>query len=350
MATECRGEDFSILAFSQSHIDSHRKTIKIPNAGGIKLASGIASWGRHGMDVQRCGTTWVVHAPAKLNLFFEVHGRREDGYHLVETLVCPISLFDTLLFEESADGDLVLTVEFITEGASLRDCGFDTVPDGPTNLIYRAARLIQEETGTCQGAKVRLLKRIPTGAGLGGGSSDAAAALKGLCRLWGLNPGMEKMASWAARLGSDVPLFLESGACVCRGRGEIIERIAEFARLDVVVVKPPVSLSTASVYAACRVPQAPRSIQPALNAWTKGDMTKLGEGMFNRLEEAAERLVPTVRELGDRLRQTNCLAASMTGSGSCYFALYRHRKQAIAVARKLRAEKLGAVFVVHTVA
>ncbi|MGQ9505460.1 MAG: 4-(cytidine 5'-diphospho)-2-C-methyl-D-erythritol kinase [Thermogutta sp.] len=302
------------------------------------------------MDVQRCGTTWVVHAPAKVNLFFEVLGRREDGYHLVETLVCPISLFDTLLFEESSGQEVVLTVELITGEASLGDCGFDTVPEGPTNLIHRAARLIQEEMGTRKGARVRLLKRIPTGAGLGGGSADAAAALKGLCRMWGLNPAREVMASWAARLGSDVPLFLENGACVCRGRGEIIERLPEFTRLNIVVVKPAVSLSTASVYAACRVPERPRSIQPVLEAWSKGELTSLGEGMFNRLAEAAERLTPAVRDLGDRLRETNCLGALMTGSGSCCFALYRHRKQAIAAARKLKAERAGAVFVVHTVA
>jgi len=302
------------------------------------------------MDVHRCGTTWVVHAPAKLNLFFEVLGRREDGYHLVETLVCPISLFDTLVFEENPDGNVVLTVEFMTGRVSPAECGFDTVPEGPTNLIHRAARLIQEETGTCKGARVRLLKRIPTGAGLGGGSSDAAAALMGLCRLWELNPTVGEMRSWAARLGSDVPLFLESGVCVCRGRGEVIDRVDEFVRLDIVLVKPPISLSTASVYAACRVPQVPQSIQPVLDAWSMGEVRRLGRFMFNRLEEAAATLAPAVRDLCDRLRETNCLGTLMTGSGSCCFALYRHRKQAIAVARKLMAERLGAVFAVHTVA
>ncbi len=338
--------------FLRNDIDRNGKTIKIPIAGGIELASGweILSRGRHGMDVQRCGTTWVVHAPAKVNLFFEVQGRREDGYHLVETLVCPISLYDTLVFEENPDDKLVLSVQFITAEASLQECGFDTVPDGPSNLVYRAAELVKKETGTRKGAKIRLWKRIPTGAGLGGGSSDAAATLLGLCRLWGFAPGMAELRSWATRLGSDVPLFLEGGPCVCRGRGEIIERVNGFVRLEMVIVKPAVSLSTARVYAACRVPQVPRSIQPILGAWSSGEPRRLGESLFNRLEEAAKRITPVVQELGDRLRQTDCLGASMTGSGSCCFALYRHRKHAIAVARRLMAEKVGAVFVVHTVA
>jgi len=302
------------------------------------------------MDVQRCGTTWVVHAPAKVNLFFEVHGRREDGYHLVETLVCPISLYDTLVFEENPDDDVVLSVQFITGGASLPECGFDTVPDGPSNLVCRAAELVKKETGTRKGAKIRLWKRIPTGAGLGGGSSDAAATLLGLCRLWGLTPGMAELRAWAARLGSDVPLFLEGGPCICRGRGEIVNRVNGFTRLDMVIVKPRVSLSTASVYAACRVPEVPQRIEAILAAWSSGDRKRLGEFLFNRLEEAAKRIAPSVDEVGARLRQTDCLGASMTGSGSCCFALYWHRKHAIAVARRLMAEKVGAVFVVHTVA
>lgn len=302
------------------------------------------------MDVHLCGTTWVIHAPAKLNLFFEVLGRREDGYHLVETFVSPVSLYDTLTVRETEDDQIILRVQLITGEWAPEALGFATVPTDASNLVYRAAQLLRQETGISRGAEIQLIKRIPTGAGLGGGSADAAAALLGLARLWNLHIPPDQLLTWATRLGSDVPLFLERGPCVCRGRGEQIEQINQFTRLDAVVIKPRVSLSTADVYRACRVPDVPATVQPMLRWWTKGNWRQLGGGLFNRLEEAATMLAPQLREVRSALESSGCSGVSMTGSGSCYFGLFRHRKQALAAARRLAARNLGAVFVVHTVA
>lgn len=301
------------------------------------------------MDVQRWQTSWVVHAPAKLNLFFEVVGRREDGYHLVETLVCPIDLQDTLIFEAIPESDIVLCVKWVWRDWRARICGKDSVPADERNLVYRAARLIQKETGVSKGARIHIWKRIPTGAGLGGGSSDAAATLIGLCKVWDLQVSPQTLQTWAAKLGSDVPLFLTRGPCVCRGRGEIVESVRPGTPLHAVVIKPPVSLATRDVYAACRVPSAPRCVTGLLTAWQGGDWKAFRDEIFNRLEEAAQRLAPQLGSLRACFSHTGCIGVGMTGSGSCYFGVYRHRGQAVAAARRMEAARPGAVFVVRSV-
>ena len=147
-------------------------------------------------------------APAKVNLTFEVLGRRNDGYHEVRTILQAISLADELTFEES-DG-LTLTVE--PEGAAPVE----------ENLVLAAARLLQREPGVPAGAAVHLVKRIPTAGGLGGGSSDAATALLGLRQLWGLNLDADALRGLAAQLGSDVPFFVSGGTALGEGRGELL--------------------------------------------------------------------------------------------------------------------------------
>lgn len=301
------------------------------------------------MDVQHWQTSWVVHAPAKLNLFFEVVGRREDGYHLVETLVCPISLYDTLVLERISGSDIVLCVKWVWRDWRAGVCGTDSVPADERNLVYRAARLVQQETGISQGVRIHIWKRIPTGAGLGGGSSDAAATLIGLCKLWDLQVPPQTLQTWAAKLGSDVPLFLTRGPSVCRGRGEIVEPVQPGAPLHAVVIKPPASLATRDVYAACRVPSIPRRVTGLLAAWQQGDWKAFGDEIFNRLEEPARRLAPQLGDLPGRFSHTGCIGVGMTGSGSCYFGVYRHRGQALAAARRIEAARPGAVFVVHSV-
>ncbi|ASV77071.1 4-diphosphocytidyl-2-C-methyl-D-erythritol kinase [Thermogutta terrifontis] len=301
------------------------------------------------MQVQRWHTSWVVHAPAKLNLFFEVLGRREDGYHLIETLVVPVNLYDTLVLEEIPGSDIVLDVKWVWKGDWAELCGKHSVPVDETNLVYRAARLIQQETAITRGVRIQLWKRIPTGAGLGGGSSDAAAALVALCQLWHVGVSPQTLHDWGARLGSDVPLFLEKGPSVCRGRGEIVEPVRPGPPLHAVVVKPPVSLATREVYGACRVPETPQPVTPLLQAWQRGDWASFGKRVFNRLEEPALRLAPGLAHLKQSLAQTGGLAVSLTGSGSCYFAVYSHREQALAAARRIQSTRLGAAFVVHSV-
>jgi 4-diphosphocytidyl-2-C-methyl-D-erythritol kinase len=158
------------------------------------------------------GTALVIDAPAKLNLHLSVLGRRADGYHELETVMASIGLYDTLRLEPEQDGRLELTCE-----------GADSLAADESNLVLRAARLMAAEHGASPGARLRLLKRIPMQAGLGGGSSDAAAALVGLNLLWNLKLPSAELHRLAAMLGSDVNFFVDSTPlALCRGRGEVV--------------------------------------------------------------------------------------------------------------------------------
>jgi len=166
------------------------------------------------MRLQQFGAQVIVHAPAKLNLFFEVLGRRDDGYHEVETLVSPIALYDTLFFEGDGSGDLRLTCEAVSGLWGSDATWLGDFPQGEENLVVRAVELLRRRAGARRGATLRLVKRIPTAAGLGGGSSDAAAALAAANAGWGLNWPWQRLAQLGAEL---VSLLVETcwEHCVC---------------------------------------------------------------------------------------------------------------------------------------
>lgn len=300
------------------------------------------------MQVRRTESGWEIDAPAKLNLFLEVVRRRSDGYHDIETLVYPIDLFDTLVFRRIPDPRIELTVRWATHHAFSGAAALGHVPADATNLVYRAVQRVRESAGISDGLRVDIYKRIPSGAGLGGGSSDAAAALLGACLTWGLNHDLLPLPDWAAELGSDVPAFLQAGPCVCRGRGERVTPVAGAGRWHAVVVRPRFGLSTAEVYRACRPPRQPRNVEDCLNALARGERWRMATSLFNRLQEAAESLAPQLVDLRRRLESEGAWAARMTGSGSCCFGLFSHRASAWAAARRLQADPdFAAVFAVQ---
>jgi 4-diphosphocytidyl-2-C-methyl-D-erythritol kinase len=230
--------------------------------------------GRHGpaaagLDPVPPNTLRVL-APAKVNLFLEVLGKRPDGYHEIATLMMAIDLTDVLDLSPSEDGSLSLT------------CDEPDLSTGPDNLVLKAALRLRAKTGTMSGATIRLTKRIPWAAGLGGGSSDAAATLKGLNELWKLGLSREELSAIGAELGSDVPFFLNGNAAWCTGRGEIIEPVAIGRPLDLVLVKPPEALATAEVYRHVRMPATPRSGETLRGALAAGDVEAIGRSMHNR--------------------------------------------------------------------
>ncbi|GAB4133369.1 4-(cytidine 5'-diphospho)-2-C-methyl-D-erythritol kinase [Thermopirellula anaerolimosa] len=300
------------------------------------------------MHVRRTETGWEIHTPAKLNLFLEVVRRRSDGYHDIETLVYPIDLFDTLVFRRNPDSRIELTVRWATHHAFTAPEMLGHVPADAANLAYRAVQRVREATGVSDGLSLDIYKRIPSGAGLGGGSSDAAAALLGACLTWELKHDLLPLPDWAAELGSDVPAFLQAGPCVCRGRGERVKPASGTGRWHAVVVRPRFGLSTAEVYRACRPPQHPRSVEDCLHALSLGGRGQPTGGLFNRLQEAAESLAPQLIDVRRRLEKQGAWAAGMTGSGSCCFGLFPHRASAWAAARRLQADPdFAAVFVVQ---
>ena len=252
------------------------------------------------------GLLW--RAPAKLNLTLSVVARRDDGFHELDSLVAKVTLYDELLVRPRDDGDVRLK-------CSPFDCG--PVED---NLASRAARLLLNRAGG-GGADIDLTKRIPPGSGLGGGSSDAAAALAALNELWRLNLPRERLAEMAAELGSDVPLFLNGPSARIRGRGERVEP-AEMQPFFAVLWMPELRCPTAEVYAAYdRL--AGREGEP------------VGDGPGNDLEPAAREVCPELGEIASKLSAATGLDAHLTGSGSAMFVLAADERQARAAAEAL---------------
>ncbi|MFO8008015.1 MAG: 4-(cytidine 5'-diphospho)-2-C-methyl-D-erythritol kinase [Candidatus Brocadiia bacterium] len=275
-----------------------------------------------------------VRAPAKVNLTLEVLGRRPDGYHEIRTVMQAVSLYDVLTFRRRHDGHLAL------------ECDTAAVPRGEDNLVLRAARLLRQETGCALGAEVHLVKRIPTGGGLGGGSSDAAVTLMALAYLWELGLEQAELLALAARLGSDVPFFIRGGTCLCEGRGERLTRLCCPAPLHYVLMVPRVTVSTAEVYAAADVtltnrPHASNNVRDALDS---GDVSQVASCLHNDLQGPAlglkERLEALWRELLDMREPAGVEGMMLSGSGACFFALMRDQRAARRAARAW-AQRLG---------
>lgn len=251
-----------------------------------------------------------IATPAKINLTLAVRERRPDGFHEIESWIAPIALYDTLSFAKA--GEWALDV-----------CPHSsTIPSGESNLVTRAARALADASGLPCQAQVTLQKQIPAGAGLGGGSSNAAATLLGLNQLWNLKWPVEQLSPIAASLGSDVPLFLDPRPVIVRGRGEIIETLSEPWSGWVALVIPPFGLSTADVYrrhAELSPDPIPRN-QPWLQ--TPLDASTLGRGLFNDLESAAFAIEPRLARLRSTLDSALRRPVRMTGSGSCLFSIF----------------------------
>ena len=239
-----------------------------------------------------------VAAPAKLNLFLHITGRRADGYHLLQSAFMLIDWCDTLHFELRADGQL-----------SREDLGTSLPPD---DLVLRAARALQIATGTTQGAHIGVLKSIPAQAGMGGGSSDAASTLLALNRLWKLNVPLAQLQTIALKLGADVPFFLSGGNAWVEGIGEHITPIslppARFA-----VVKPPEGLDTKLIFSS---PNLKRDTASAILQGFAAQPYYFG---INNLQSVAQNLCPAVSQTLEWFGSKG-LNARMTGSGSAVFA------------------------------
>jgi|SRR5215472_8044475 len=260
----------------------------------------------------------TAFAPAKVNLYLHVTGRRADGYHLVDSLVAFADIGDRLTAEPA--NSLSLAVDG-PEAAGLSATGDD-------NLVLGAARLLADEAGVFPGAALRLDKRLPVAAGIGGGSSDAAAALLLLRELWGLSLEGEALCRLGARLGADIPACVYRRAVWVGGVGERLEPAASLPEAGILLANPRKALPTAAVFAARRGPFSKTSrFAPMPN-----DVAGLAELLAprcNDLTEAAIGILPEVGAVLARLGQLpGCLLARMSGSGATCFALFASRAAA----------------------
>jgi 4-diphosphocytidyl-2-C-methyl-D-erythritol kinase len=315
------------------------------------------------MRIRRHDDLFELWTPAKVNLHLEILGKRPDGFHELETLMCPIDLYDTLYVRSEPSGRIRLECEQAGPSAGNNSAGNVSAPDdstdsqllssGPDNLVHRALECVRQEAGVKLGATVRLVKRIPMAAGLAGGSSDAAAALVAAVGAWKLDFTARDLLRLAAQLGSDIAFFLSEGWAVCRGRGEIVQPVAGIGNLPLVVVSPPQGLATAEVFAAVgRTRQTQthqsRSVAPLLAAVKSGHFTGIAQALHNRLQPVARRMSPWIARLEDEFDREGVDGHIMSGSGSSYFGLCRSAVHARGVARRLSARGLGKVFVVQS--
>ena len=300
------------------------------------------------MYVHRSASAVRVFAPAKLNLFFEVLAQRADGFHEIETLMVPVSLGDELEFCQTTDGLISLDCRWAYLESGSNGSAYERLPQDERNLAIRAVELLRTRSGSTSGARIRLWKRIPSAAGLGGGSSDAAAALVAANLAWNLRWSRQQLSAVAAEIGSDVPFFLAGGAAVCRGRGEQVEPLAVLPRLAVVIVKPPEGLSTPAVYRACRPAEKPHCVKPLVDALVRGESALGGRLLHNQLEPAAAQLSDWPNRLRSEFARLDCLGHQLSGSGTSYFGVCRNSAQARRVAVRLTARNVGHVFLAHT--
>lgn len=260
-----------------------------------------------------------LSAPAKVNLGLKILGCRPDGYHLLESLMVPIDLADRLEIEICEAGSVELRIEGARSG----------VPEGGSNLAVRAAVVFREAARIETGMRLVLEKRIPAAAGLGGGSSDAAAVLRGLARIYPDAVSPPRLRELALRLGADVPFFLDPRPALVTGIGEQIEPISGVPALSLLLVHPGVPLPTRDVYRAydaspaSLTPVRAGSTMPGISALREGGGRALAELLENDLEQAAVRLCPRIRELREVIEGSGAQAAGMSGSGPTVFGIFR---------------------------
>jgi len=256
-------------------------------------------------------------APAKLNLSLQVFGKRPDGYHHLRSVMVPVSLYDEVTVEEAPAGISV-------------KCDAPGIPTGSANSCHKAAALFLAWAGTPPGVRIRIRKAIPAESGLGGGSSDAAAALKGLIALTGKHPPPDTLLAMAIRVGADVPFFLPGGAALVEGIGERLQ-VLELPPAWYLVLVPPVRVSTREVFASSALTRDTKPLK----------ITPFFQGLGrNDLEPVVTAQYPEVAAQLDWLRQ-HCPGARMTGSGACVFAAFDSAAEARALQSRVPASMHG---------
>lgn len=265
-------------------------------------------------------------ARAKVNLTLHITGRRSDGYHFLESLVVFPDIGDRLTFESAADLSLDITGPGSTE------------LDDEDNLIMRAAKSLQETFDVGSGAHITLEKNLPVASGIGGGSADAAAALRGLCALWSLNPDAKALHAIALKLGADVPVCLESTSAMMSGVGDLVEPLSGPPEFHMVLVNCRKPVSTAAVFRSLKVPEV--TAAPSRNSYANTSFSKLIESLaagINDMQEPAILLEPEIKACLESLAACNGVALTrMSGSGATCFGIFEKKEQAETARRDLR--------------
>lgn len=253
---------------------------------------------------------FIIDSYGKINLGLDVLYKRTDGYHEINTIMQQISLFDTLTIREIKE-DIILK------------SNNHSLPLDSTNLVYRAWKILQEKTGINKGIQINIHKRIPIAAGLAGGSSNAAAVLKGLNELWNLNLSEKELREIGVELGADVPYCIMGGTALAEGIGEKLTPLKSLGGKLVLLANPGIGISTVDVYKKLKLQGKPQlDIKKIINAIENDDLKSVADNIINVMEEVVIKEHPIILEIKRDMKSFGALNAIMSGSGSTVFGLF----------------------------
>ena len=263
-------------------------------------------------------------APAKINLCLNVLRKREDGFHEMEMLMTPVDLADRLTFDLN-ERDIVL------------DSTSSFMPLDERNIVYKTAQLLKETFQVSKGVEIFIEKNIPIAAGLGGGSSDAAAALRGLNKLWALDLTLDELAHLGEQIGSDVPFCVYNQTAFVSGRGEIVDPIAPFPKAWVILVKPPKGISSWTVFKDLNIKDLPHyDIMSMKSKIEEHAFLEAVKFAGNALEVQASKQNPLILEVKEKMLQFGAETALMSGTGPTVFGLTQNQKKATRIVNGLK--------------
>jgi len=280
-----------------------------------------------------------IRAPAKINLFLRVVGKRKDGYHRLDTLMAPVSLYDEIEIRKSRRAPRSAAPRIAV------GCAHPLVPPGEKNLAFRAARLLLPRIDPRWAVRIGIRKRIPVGAGLGGGSADAAATLTGLNRLFRLGLTDAQLEKLALALGADVPFFVRARPARARGIGERLSPVGKLPALWLVILYPGFPVSTARVFR--KLPALTKTRVNTSIATSLKSPDTIASLLLNDLETVAFNLYPGIRLLKNKLLREGAAGGLMSGSGSAVFGIFRSKKMAEKAYLRLRKEEGVDAFLVR---
>ncbi len=269
-----------------------------------------------------------LKARAKINLSLDVLGKRPDGYHDIRMIMQTISLHDKIY------------LEIIPKGIEIEsDCRW--IPSDSDNIAYKAADLLIKEYNISNGVKIRIRKEIPVAAGLAGGSADAAAVLKGMNILFNLNIGETDILSFGKRIGADVPFCLKGGTILAEGIGEVLTDIGPMPKVDIVLVKPKISVSTAWVYKNLDLGKVTKRPDTdfLLSAIKENKIDLIAQNMRNVLESVTERKYAIIEEIKNKLVRFGAVGSMMSGSGPTVFGIFRDKDSALKAVEHLKSDR-----------
>lgn len=278
-----------------------------------------------------------IDAPAKLNLFLDIRGKRNDGYHIVSMVMQSVSLYDEITVSDTDDGEISII------------CSDDSIPIGECNIAYKAARMFFEATETHnKGIEIKIKKNIPAQAGLAGGSTDAAAVLLALNKMYETGLSKKELADIGANVGADVPFCIYGGTMTAGGIGTILSPLPDLPECYFVIVKPKIGISTKDAYDKSDSPEfeAIKGMDRITEAICESNIKSVAKNLYNKFEVVTD--LPEIETIKSAMMKCGALGAAMTGSGSAVFGIFENSSERDDCARRLE-EQYKSVFTAEPV-